>query len=140
MSNEPTIAEMNIIIARFMVMEGSDNFISLNYMYEQSWDLLMPVVKKARSLSINFESPTMLVARYKAVENELRNINLINTHYCLYKLIEWYNKQQAPVISKEDAGKLLNLPADKEPHGMPMPAIDPFNNKQQSNEQTIKRN
>lgn len=50
MANEPTIEIMNITIARFMGMEGSDKFISQNYGYDKGWQWLMPVVEKIHTL------------------------------------------------------------------------------------------
>lgn len=44
------IIEMNITIARFMGMEGSDKFIIQNYGYDKGWQWLMPVVEKIHTL------------------------------------------------------------------------------------------
>lgn len=45
-SKEPTIEQMDITIARFMGMEGSDNFLRQNYQTHVKWELLMPVVER----------------------------------------------------------------------------------------------
>ena len=119
MSNEPTREIINEAICVFMgwefikvdedfyhaLFEGNlmwaDNRKGLNktllegFKYHSSWDWLMPVVLKAKALYLNYETGQMrdeLKMRYKAIENELCNLNLINTHYCLYKFLQWYNK------------------------------------------------
>lgn len=44
--SEISIGQMNVVIGRFMDMEGTDQFLMKNYRYNKSWDLLMPVVEK----------------------------------------------------------------------------------------------
>jgi hypothetical protein len=63
--------------------------------YHSSWDCLMPVVEKIRKL-IHAEEDgdirKLMSQRYAPIENELRNINRTNVHYCVYQFIQWYNK------------------------------------------------
>lgn len=64
--------------------------------YHSSWDALLPVVLKAKALYLNYEDDPMreqLKMRYKAIENELCNLSLLNTNYCLYQFILWSQKQ-----------------------------------------------
>lgn len=41
-----TIIESNKLIAKFMGMTGTDEFIRQNYHYERDWNLLMLVIEK----------------------------------------------------------------------------------------------
>jgi hypothetical protein len=105
MSNEPTIEQMNEAIAEFMDYSHGNRNREFNpdadhkdeeFKYHSSWDWLMPVVNKAKALYLNYESYQMrneLKMRYRPIENELRNLSLINTQYCLFKFIQWYNNK-----------------------------------------------
>jgi hypothetical protein len=116
MDNEPTIDVMNEAIGIFMGglwkdVEIAGKPIKRFYYedkpfmfvksteqlcYHNDWNVLMPAVLKAKALYLNFEDGQMrdqLKMRYKAIENELRNLSLINTHYCLFRFIKWYNNQ-----------------------------------------------
>lgn len=91
MSNEPTIAEKNRTIAIFigLVPQAFLNF-------HESWDSLMPVIITAKALYLRYNAGPVrnqLKVRYKAIENELCNLSLINTHYCLFRFIQWYTNQ-----------------------------------------------
>jgi hypothetical protein len=48
----PTIEQIRVVIARFMGMEGTDVFLSQNYQYDKSWDLLMPVIEKISKIPL----------------------------------------------------------------------------------------
>lgn len=66
-----------------------------NLHYDTSWDKLIPCLAKAKEKikSAGWGTPMEDSAkkRLNAALNELYNLNIKNTHYCLVKFIQWYN-------------------------------------------------
>jgi hypothetical protein len=111
MSNEPTIEQMNVTIARFMGMEGTDQFLMKNYRYDKSWDLLMPVVEKIEKSNwcVRVENwPKCFPTPYKELYSvwmwlnpedapEIQtysDVKIKAVHIAVYQFIQWYNKQK----------------------------------------------
>lgn len=119
MANEPTIEMMDITIARFMGMEGSDEFIRQNYQYHKRWEMLMPVVEKIESLydgsafTVTIKGHWCLIDQntqhWMAYRNtvDLKNIEIRreskteSTYHAVYQFITWYNQQK----QKDGEGK-----------------------------------
>lgn len=61
--------------------------------YHESWDWLMPVVRKIATLVLHtdWENIKRPLNRWRPICNELEKVNLENTHYCVYQFIKWYN-------------------------------------------------
>lgn len=98
MSNEVTIEAMDITIARFVGMEGSDDFIRQNYQYHKSWELLMPVVEKIEMLKntvrIYSGHTTICTDTGYPVCQILEKSKIKATHVAVYQFITWYNDNQ----------------------------------------------
>lgn len=102
MSNEPTIEQMDLAIARFMGMEGSDDFNRQNYKYHSSWNLLMPCWKKAGEVLYNIRGD---LAADKYIEshritnsfmNACQKVEIGIAHRAVYNAVQFiqrYNKQ-----------------------------------------------
>lgn len=110
-SNEPTIEQMDITIARFMGMEGSDEFIRQNYQYHKSWELLMPVVERIEKMEwcVRVENwPKKFKSPYKELysvwmwldpedcpEIQTYSDSKIEAVFnAVYQFITWYNQQK----------------------------------------------
>lgn len=63
--------------------------------YHLSWDWLMPVVTKIKGLihDADHEKRFQMSQRLKPIQNETLNVNVTNTHYCVYRFIQWNNNQ-----------------------------------------------
>jgi len=124
MIGNPTIEQMNLVIADFMgyyynagkfyqKSHGRGNWFK-EAKYHLSWDALMPVVEKIESIYDEFHGyfgvhissnscciqGTKLDARpgkeHYAYFNEVVLSNKKEaTHYAVYQFIQWYNKQQS---------------------------------------------
>lgn len=93
MNTEPTIEQMDITIARFMGMEGSDDFIRQNYQYHKSWDLLMPVVHKVREMVFELRGAEKVANLYARLNAQLMYGTIADVHLRAYNLITWLNQQ-----------------------------------------------
>lgn len=115
-SNEPTIEQMDLIIARFMGMEGSDDFIRQNYRYHKSWDMLMPVVEKISKIKllnadntectdprdtchpITFNMPTedgkQVMFRFKGFGLCMAETLIEAAHEACYEVAKFHNQQK----------------------------------------------
>lgn len=80
-----TAEQMNIIIARFMNMEGTDRFLSLNYKYHEDWNQLIGAVLKIKEMKLreNWD-------RKKPVMNALYDVDINIQHKAVYDFITWY--------------------------------------------------
>lgn len=118
MSTEPTTEMMDLAMARFMGMEGSDDFIRQNYQYHKSWELLMPVVEKIEAVQLDDKRHVVVRASanvqifYRACiityepDEESGDTNegaAIQTkgetkieavYNAVYQFITWYNQQK----------------------------------------------
>ena len=95
MTDNITIEQMNEEIARFMDIEGTDDFIRMNYRYEKSWDLLMPVWYKFRDLKFDEETPMKLHLNYVTrLAQDIAYGTIEEVHHNIHIAIQWYNKQQ----------------------------------------------
>lgn len=112
MSTEVTTEMMDITIARFMGMEGTDDFIRKNYQYHKSWELLMPVVEKIESLEnkrfgVCIDVLDTMIMDYKFIDDKGEKIivqtdiypdngdtKISITHEAVYQFITWYQNQQ----------------------------------------------
>lgn len=95
MSNEATIEAMNEAIARFMGMEGTDEFIQKNYQYQKSWDLLIPVCQKIKAIKYpDFVSLMTMMSATQEMNNGLVSLDLDRTHKGVYKFLIWFNQQK----------------------------------------------
>lgn len=101
-SNEPTIEQMDITIARFMGMEGTDEFIQQNYQYHKSWELLMPVVEKIESIGNAvriYTGHTTISTKDGIPICQIVDETKINaTHNAVYQFITWLNQQKQPNV------------------------------------------
>jgi len=67
--------------------------------YHSSWDWLIEVIEKIKGVFRRYklDGEWMMAkeanSRLTPIMNELQNLNIINTHYCVVKFIEWYNQQ-----------------------------------------------
>lgn len=107
MSNEPSIEQMNLIIARFIGMEGTDEFIRQNYQYHNHWQLLMPVVEKIEK-DYNAEMEISHCCCYVGVYPEgfdkskcivsitypEAKTKIEAVHKAVYQFIQWLNQQK----------------------------------------------
>ena len=79
-----TTEENNRMIAEFM----SGQKVSVHHnQYHVSWNELMPVVSKCRTLS-NADNEL-----WEAVYYSLEEIDIMKTYQVVVKFIEWYNEQ-----------------------------------------------
>lgn len=110
---QPSVDQMNEVIALFIGYEKYEDkqgiWFKMNGLikclhpklqelnFHRSWDLLMPILAKIKYIANAIDMPREFISRWKPIENELRNINIINTHYCAYKFIQWYNQQKQSI-------------------------------------------
>lgn len=105
--SEVTIGQMNYVIAKFMSMEGSADFIRQNYAYHKHWQMLMPVVEKIATIedgkfNINISSTGQwpcYINRDDVFDSEIASYGgfepvIINVFKAVYQFIQWYNKQK----------------------------------------------
>lgn len=64
--------------------------------YHLNWNKLMPVLKNISGLLLNKDWDNLQEAlkRWKPIENELRNLSLNNTWFCVVQFINWYNSNK----------------------------------------------
>lgn len=115
-SNEPTIEQKDITIARFMGMEGSDDFIRQNYQYHRRWELLMPVVEKISKIKLlnwdntpctdpqevcyprTFGMPTedgkRVMVRFNGFSCHEADTLIGAAHAAVYEVAEFHNQQK----------------------------------------------
>jgi hypothetical protein len=72
----------NELIARFMDMEGSSEFLQRNYDYTKSWDLLMPVVQKVLSMDAGLNTYQLYVS------DSLRTANINDVYEAVCDFIK----------------------------------------------------
>ena len=121
MSTQTTTAEMNRTICEFTGWEFKevepgwfeafhdgqlqwaddkrfiDRIMLEGFRFHEDWNKLMPVVAKIPKLihaTDELKLRREMSARWKPIENELCNVNMTNVHYCLFRFIQWYNKQK----------------------------------------------
>jgi|SRR6478752_4227754 len=117
MSNEPTIAEMNEAIAKFIgglkVPHPSLGFPHMGYychmgqwwnedklQYHSSWDWLMPIGKRIRDLLSDMLSkrPPHTACMGDVIEVDitcaLHEYDIKKVHEAIYVFIKWYNQQK----------------------------------------------
>lgn len=117
MSNEPTIEQMDLTIARFMGMEGSDDFIRQNYAYHKNWQILMPVIEKISKIPLlNWDNTTCtdpqdgcwprtfgmpsedgknVMVRFNGFSLHTAPTLIEAAHMAVYEVAEYHNKQQS---------------------------------------------
>lgn len=96
-SNEITTEQMNIALARFMGMEGTDEFIRQNYQYHKSWDMLMPIWDRLRTaVSDEFDEdfPAEFCTMCDIWSLHCEHVNINGAHQLLYDAIQWLNQQK----------------------------------------------
>ncbi len=65
--------------------------------YHSSWDWLVPAITKIKETVQQYYTDGELVlykaakSRLTPIMNELYNLDITNTHYCIAKFIQWYN-------------------------------------------------
>ena len=112
---EPTIAEMNYVIAEFMGAKDTGNgFVEIpgrtyslsarNYphslRYNYYWDWLMPVGKKIRDLLTEMlkNRPPHTACNGDLIEVDIHcaisEYDIIKTHAAIYQFITWYNQNK----------------------------------------------
>lgn len=64
--------------------------------YHTSWDALMSIVKKIKDLirDADCEKRIQMSQRLKPIQNETLNVDVENTHYCVYQFIQWLNQNK----------------------------------------------
>jgi hypothetical protein len=105
MSNEPTIEQMNVEIARFEGRKwmgrytidrfgGNTSNAHPEMKYHSSWDWLMPVWDQFRDLKFKEETAMKLHLSYVArLAQDIAYGTLEEVHHNLHIAIQWYNKQ-----------------------------------------------
>lgn len=122
MANEPTISEMNKVIAEFMGASEKNGFIEIpgrpysissrnypkNLRYNIYWDWLMPVVEKIEDLEgsrfgFTIDALHVVVTDYKGKGVEIiwvhkfpdnDDTKISMTYDAVYQFITWYNQQK----------------------------------------------
>jgi hypothetical protein len=118
MSNEPTIEQMNKVIAEFMQLETDNEsyltpgrtrtvylidgkWIPLRKLkYYCSWDQLMPVVKKIYDTLADMlkKRPPHTACQGDLIEVDIhcaiREVDILKAHGHVYQFCLWYNKQK----------------------------------------------
>jgi hypothetical protein len=127
MSNEPTIEQKNQVIAVFMgwkfikgdpnhkcnfcfagdepctpaldrFVKDKDMRVYYEFKYHSSWDWLMPVVKKIKSMHFDLRNQAPIFAYMEAaapMNSALIQIDLQKLHEGVYIFLTWFNKQQS---------------------------------------------
>lgn len=101
--DKPTTAQMNIVIARFMGLEGTDEFFRQNYQYHKSWDMLMPGWGKAAKVLFDIRGD---LDDYKYIEahritksfmTACQKVDIKGAHTDVYnaiQFIQWLNQNK----------------------------------------------
>jgi hypothetical protein len=94
----------NVLIAEFMGLTIITDDISMfdsDYKalkkYNESWDCLMPVVKKIIDTPSPVKNPadTTKSTKQHEIQAHVGCVNIKQTHKCVVEFIKWYNKQKA---------------------------------------------
>jgi hypothetical protein len=106
-----SIEQMNEVIARFMGLEGTSEFLRQNYQIHKDWQLLMVVVDKIESLEnrrfgVCIDVLDTMIMDYKVGFDEGEKIivqtdiypdngdtKISITHDAVYQFVTWYNSQ-----------------------------------------------
>ena len=105
---QPTVEAMNEVIARFMgYYFNAGKFYSngggrgawfKEAKYHESWDWLMPVVKKIKSIHFDILRQRANIMDYMRaaapMNSALISIDLVGLHKGVYEFLTWYNKQK----------------------------------------------
>jgi hypothetical protein len=115
MSNEPTIEQMNEVIALFMGGSSIKEHGGHRYVYykntcaravselkyHSSWGALMPVVKKIYDTLANMlkKRPPHTACQGDLIEIDIhcaiREVDILKAHGYVYQFCLWYNKKEA---------------------------------------------
>lgn len=130
MSNEPTIEQMNEAIALFMgnkpyedsrygILWNSpvDGKTCFSLQYHSSWDWLKPVINEIFNYALAHPEQVKAIIDMSVV------VDISAAHEKVYQFISWHNDHSK---LNQAATKLMNLPQDTEPKGMPLPSTDPL--------------
>lgn len=85
---------------RLWTLDPHNNYFKIPIIYHSSWDWLLPVVKKIIDLKMEaFKDYDLLTGKYISgrlapILNELQNIDINNTWYCVVQFIKWFNNTQ----------------------------------------------
>lgn len=122
MANEPTIGEMNKVIAEFMGAKDAGNgFVEIpgrvyslssrNYphslRYNLYWDWLMPVGKKIRDILSEMlkQRPPHTACNGDLIEVDIHcaisEYDIEKAHHHMYQFITWYNDNQQKQTESE---------------------------------------
>lgn len=103
MNTEPTIDQMNEGIAEFMNKELYDKWMATDgeipvkgLKYHTSWDWLIPVIKKVKSMHLDILQRTFVLDYMKAagkMNSGYIDLDIEKAHKGVYEFLIWFNQQ-----------------------------------------------
>jgi len=90
--SETSIEQKNVIIARFMGIKATDDFIKQNYPYHSDWSWLMLVWFKIQTIGadLGYSFKKFHEKFHAGIDHQ----KIEMCHEAVYQFIQWYNQKQ----------------------------------------------
>ncbi len=100
MQKNATVERMIIVVARYMGMTGTDQFLTQNYRYDKDWNQIVNVCRKIEQSGYIVEV-TFNIAGMCTIWNQNGvkgsgedNDPIMSVLQAIYQFITWYNQQK----------------------------------------------